>query len=201
VKDAELEQLRAELSSQMSRKRRQPGIAWMPPLLSDFTWERPVLAFDQSLSNCGWVALAIIGGRVVVYNKGTVRPVVAAKGFSRTWNKAYKLRQDLKVILSWYPGYEVVYENPAVHGHRLESSLLASQVLYDLTERKGHHIDAQHACKVLCGAPMRSEERKQAIKTAVARYIRDSETRHWNEHQRDAAALGLTHLYDLRQAA
>jgi hypothetical protein len=192
--------MRAELTATLG-SRGKPAPEWKPLRLFDFAWERAVLAFDQSLTNCGWVRFTIYSGKIVVYSRGTLRPSVSTIGFVGTWDKAAKLRKDLAMILSWYPGVDVVYENPAVHGHRLESSLLAGQVLYELAGERGYHIDAQHACKVLCGRPLRSGDRKKAIRLSVARYIPGSETRAWNEHQRDAAALGLTHLHDLRQAA
>lgn len=193
--------MREELSA-LAGPPKAPALQWEPPGIREFLWKVVVLAFDQSLSNCGWIAFSIHNGKIVVYNKGTLRPRTGERGFMGTWGKASQLRQDLAMIISWYPGADhIVYENPAVHGHRLESSLLAGQILYELSLDKGQNIDAQHACKVLCGRPLRSDDRKQAIRAAVARYVPDSATRHWNEHQRDALALGLTHLYDLRQAA
>jgi hypothetical protein len=55
---------------------------------------------------------------------------------------------------------------------------------------------------VLLGDPKtKSEDRKAAIKEAVCRYIPEAAGRTWNEHTRDALSVGLTRLFDLREAA
>ena len=63
-------------------------------------------------------------------------------------------------------------------------------------------VSPTHVSAVLLGDPkIRSEQRKPAIKAAVARYVPETAGRDWNEHERDGLSVGLTRLYDMREAA
>jgi hypothetical protein len=67
---------------------------------------------------------------------------------------------------------------------------------------KAHVVSAQHVAWVLTGCARYEDgtARKQAVKRALAALVPGSDGRKWNEHERDALAAGLTHLWDLSQA-
>ena len=94
-------------------------------------------------------------------------------------------------------------EAPSVGGgYRTESSLVAGLTVYRLAPRKCVPVSATHVSAVLLGDPrIESKKRKGAIKEAVARYAPETAGRDWNEHERDALSVGLTRLYDMREAA
>lgn len=200
----EMDRLRGKLSKGKPR-----GKLFEPPRLLDFAPGIHVLAFDPTLTNCGWVRLEIKldDGQpwLQVWGHGTIRPRTDEKGFMATWDKARYLNDELALIIrraSRWPGSVVVCETPWVGsgGHRTESALMAGSVVYLYAGELFRPVSAQHAYSVLCGGrrPATSQAKKD-IAVSVARYILDSAGRGWNEHERDAAALALTYLYDLNK--
>jgi Holliday junction resolvasome RuvABC endonuclease subunit len=184
-----------------SSRRKIVKEAWEPPRRADFAPGQPVMAFDASLSNTGWVLLSVTYGGLFVHAKGTIRPQTELTGYRETWRKAVILRQSLDEMSHVAIGAShIAAEAPMVAGgHRTESSLVAGlQVVQWAAPRPVTDVGATHVSSVLLGSGrVPREERKAAIKAAVARYIPGSADRSWNEHERDAAAVGLTHLHDL----
>lgn len=195
--------------SQSVRRRlaeaRKPPKEWSPPTLADLAGNVEVLAFDPSLLHTGVVSLCLVRGEIaldaiMVHFNGTINLSSELAGFKRSWDLAHKLREHLgkHVPVMMSPHY-VAIETPAVSGMRTESSLLAGCQVWSVFSYLGDRrrlIQANHVSAVLCGNPGHD---KKEIAAAVARYIPDSTGRHWSEHQRDAAATGLTLLHDLQQ--
>ena len=202
VSPARIDELRAALEHKSRVPASKPQ--WQPPGLEEFETCKQVLAFDASLSNVGWVSLRVLADplRVDVSAKGTIRSVTDQRGFLETWAKAVKVTAALKELAYYFALADYVpVESPSVGGgYRTESSLIAGlKVWEEAPADKRFAVSAQHVARVLCGdARIPADRKKQAIRGAVARYIPGSESRSWNEHQRDAAAVGLTHLWDRR---
>jgi hypothetical protein len=187
------------------------GDVFRPPLISDFATGEYVLAFDPTLTNCGWVRLEVMGANyaggplVNVWDKRTIRPSTGHTGFMATWDKARLLNDELGTTIrsaveacAW-----IVCETPWVGsgGHRTESALIASTFVYMHAGEHFRPVSAQHAYAVLCGGRRPPTARaKKDIALSVARYIPESSGRNWNEHERDAAALALTFLHDLKRS-
>src|SRR5205823_1464066 len=94
---------------------------------------------------------------------------------------------------------DVVVEAPSVGGgSRTESSLIAGMLVWAELPGGCPAISATHVSAVLLGDPrVRSAERKKRIRAAVIGYCPGAAGRDWNEHERDALATGLAHLWDL----
>lgn len=196
---ASLGQLEARLAG---GRRKSAQEIWEPPQLSDFEPGITVFGFDGSLGNAGWLSLLSTGTRIMVRCKGTIRPETDLDGYRGTWERAVQLNDALfDLAASEFPlAHLIAVEAPMVAGgHRTESSLIAAlQVWQRADPCKRIDVGATHVSKVLLGnARVSRDDRKNAIKAAVARYIPGSEERTWNEHERDAAAIALTVLWDL----
>jgi Holliday junction resolvasome RuvABC endonuclease subunit len=195
-----LDEMRGQLRAS---SRRRPAEPWTPPRTTDFEAAEPVLAFDATLSHTGWVLLDAMGGVITVLAKGVINPQTSQVGYLATWEKAHNLRGALMGMRLLTSGrlYRAVVEAPSVGGgHRTESSLIAG-LMVSLEEPEVVAVSATRVSKVMLGdARVRKEERKPRIREAVVRLIPEAAGRGWNEHIRDAAATGLTHLYDQRQA-
>lgn len=187
-----------------SGRRRSAQETWEPPRLCDFAPGVTVMAFDGSLGNTGWL-LASAGPGITVYEKGTIRPQTVLDGYLGTWERAAQLRAELEMIghLAIGASYIAVEAPMVAGGHRTESSLVAGlQVWQWAAHRAGvarrMDVGATHVSSVLLGnARVPRDKRKAAVKAAVARYIPGSDGRGFNEHERDAAAIALTVLWDL----
>lgn len=186
------------------RKKPRQAESWHFPEMGDFRTFRYVLAFDATLTNCGWVLFVVDYAAVSVIAKGTIRPKTAETGYLGTWDKARSLRYEAEHLVHAWSGracgrFELVVEAPAVAGNRTESSLIAGMLVW-MAAPDCHVISATHVSAVLLGdSRISSAERKKRIRAAVIRLCPETAGRAWNEHERDALATGLTHLYDLRQ--
>lgn len=191
-----MDQLEAQLAS---GQRRKP--AWQPPVLDDFAPLVCVTAFDGSLGNAGWVRLDVGAEWVNVKGRGTIRPYTELTGYRGTWDRAIQLERELGEIGTEFALADyIAVEAPMVAGgHRTESSLIAGLMVWRLAlPSRRLDVGATHVSHVLLGnAKVPAERRKGEIKAAVARYIPGSASRAWNEHERDAAAIALTVLWDL----
>jgi hypothetical protein len=180
-----------------------PKPEWTPPRLEDFQWRVPVQAIDQNLTNTGVIRLRIVGyGTTDVLFRETIKPEPAwpLDGFSDMFERAYLLRNEL---VSRLVSMDTVIETPAVQGYHRDSSLLAAQACWDAVRglswgTRASLVSKQHVGKILCNDPKAS---KAQIKAAVCRYIPEAakSTDGWNEHTRDAVAIALTRLYDLKR--
>jgi hypothetical protein len=179
--------------------------AWHPPGITDFAWERRVMAFDASLANVGWVVMIIQGGAPVIEGHGTIRPRQDDDGYMGTWQRARDLHRQLwgqGLVLRYMYDDDVLkaVEAPVVGaGHRKESSLIAGMMVW-MESSPIEVISATHVSAVLLGdARIRSGERKPAVKKAVAALVPEAAGRGWNEHERDSLSIGFTALWDLKQ--
>lgn len=184
-----------------TKPRSKPRPEWTPPSIEDFAWEMTVQAFDQTLTNIGYVQFMIIKGEVRVADHRTIRPK-PSKGldsFTYGYEQASLLGDEVDDLLLC--SSEVVFEMPAVTGYRIDSSKMAGQAIYDRVHASRFHYKAvmvskNHAATILTG---NKDAGKPEMAEAVARYAPETVSRKWNEHQRDALALGLAHLYDVKK--
>jgi hypothetical protein len=182
---------------------------WQPPGWDDLFQRRVIIAFDASLVNTGWVLFRAWLAGVDVIGHGTIRPVTEETGYMATWERARQLEAalwDESLVIRCMRDEETLMavEAPPVGGglHRTESSLIAGLTVWRQAPGKCAVVSATHVSAVLLGEPgIRSRKRKPAIKAAVARYVPDSSGRGWTEHERDALSVGLTRLFDLKEAA
>lgn len=180
---------------------------WHPPAITDFLPGARTLAWDASLANAGWVLFQVSDRRVEVEAHGTIHPRQSLDGYMGTWQRMRDLRDTLwdhPHLIRWMhdPGILKALEAPLVGGgFRKESSLIAGGVVWGESESCAALVPT-HVSAVMLGDPrIRSTGRKAAIKAAVLRYVPEAASRGWDEHQRDGLSVGLTRLYDLREAA
>lgn len=193
-----------QLRGQLQTRRKAPAApAWRPPQLADFYHRMKVLAWDATLSHCAWARLEATEEEILVHAKGTIHPHTQRTSFLGTWDKAYELQSEVgKVLLDVGYGAHRVVEAPlaAGTGSRSESSLIAGLLVWMDDPKKCTVVSATHVAAVLLGDhKIKSAERKKAIRAAVIRLAPQAAGRNWNEHERDALATGLTHLYDERR--
>ena len=192
-----VEDARAQLRSRRKPRGEEP---WRPPSWSDFYQSVRVLAFDATLSHCGWAGITAWDDRIEVWARGTVNTSTQRQSYLGTWDRAAELHRELGLIdNSCGYGARIVVEAPSVGGgSRTESSLIAGLLVTMLRPEGGcTAVSATHVSAVLLGDPrVRSAERKKQVRSAVVRLIPEAAGRDWNEHQRDAVATGLTWLYD-----
>jgi hypothetical protein len=170
---------------------------WRFPAIGDFYQALPVLAFDATLSHCGWVLLEV-QDRVIVHARGCINPRTQRRSYLETWDKAHQLQSEIDWILKYRETVHRVVEAPSVAGgNRTESSLIAGMMIWMNNPQLCDTVSATHVSAVLLGDPrVRSADRKKQVRDAVIRLIPGAAGRGWNEHIRDAAATGLTYLHD-----
>lgn len=176
---------------------------WHFPVLAEFRHEQWVLAFDATLTNCGWTWFRVMETGVMIGAKGTIRPETAETGYLGTWDKARLLAWGIKGLTLTYlcdtiTPADLVVEAPSVGGgSRTESSLIAGMLVWLESPARCRVVSATHVSAVLLGDPRcRSAERKKRIRAAVIALCPEAAGRGWNEHERDALATGLVHLHD-----
>jgi Holliday junction resolvasome RuvABC endonuclease subunit len=189
--------------------------AWQPPRFEDFPQGAEVIAFDPSLASTGWAWLRVAQDQIMVLGKGTIRSVTSKTGYEGTYERAHCIASALPGILMTIPfsiddqpsRVYIAWEAPAVGGgHRTESSLIVGYLVWEAARQRPwgivNHggavpVQANHVSKVLTDNPKHD---KKEIAAAVARYIPESASRDFNEHIRDAVAVGLTRLLDIAAA-
>jgi len=189
--------LRAKIAE--SKKPKASRKQWSPPLLSDLA-EGHVLAFDQTLSNTGmaWVINDKQGLRAI--DCANLKPPTDIyKGHEGSIRKGLWLQytfQRLRGECAGRNAQEIVYEQPAVMGYRIESSLMAAFALR-LAWPTAEGIYNQHAKAIFLGS---GQHTKADVKACINSYIPNwQRTGPWNEHVRDAVLLGMTYLYDQKK--
>lgn len=191
-----------ERAKEAAKGRKQPKV-WEAPHWSDFASDVRVVAFDQSLSNTGWVDFQMTStGVLMVYRRGTIRSNVETKGHIGTMDKADSLKRALMGESA--PTYaRIVGEVTPVMGHRLESSLLAGYVLRQVYPDV-EFISRQTALALLL--PLDQRKEKKHSREVLNRYasadasgVFSERAMPWNEHQRDALMLGLTYLHRIKE--
>lgn len=184
--------------------------AWTPPTMADFAAGVPVLSFDQSLANTGWLYFSVREAQVLVHARGTLRTSSSLTGWRANFAQAEQIAHamgpqvDDKLMeapeeVPRFPE-AVVLELPSAHGHRTDSSMLAAYEIdrYSRTWWMPTLFMAiQKSRTILGGSNIRND--KKGGHKALARYLPESASRQWNEHQRDAAINGLAYLHELKQ--
>lgn len=185
---------------------------WSAPALASFAQNTAVLSFDQSLGATGWVYLLVRDGKVDLLGRDTLRTKdpEGVTGWRASFARARAVRHAMPKVddfLSvWADAMQprwpeaVVLEQPPVSGYRTESSMMAAYEIDAYAQewwRPTVFMSIQRARTILGGSDARND--KKAGHKALVRYIPESETRQWNEHQRDAAINALGHLYELNQ--
>lgn len=185
---------------QTATKRPSRRKAWEAPAVTDFATGICVRAFDQSLTNTGWVDIEIWPGlsEIRVWGRGTIKIAVASKGHTSTMDKADVLKQRLESFAGGWDGDLVVGEVTPVMGYRLESSLMAGYVLRQVY-RKVDFVSRQSALALLLPPDKRHE--KIHSRLVLERYllVGTAAQKRWNEHERDALMLALTRLHQMAQ--
>lgn len=175
---------------------------WTRPEPPDFLWGKPLQVLDQSLGNCGLVRFEITDdGMIIVWAVMTLRPKIDPEytSFRASYEKTFWLREQL--VGELLP-ITTVMETPAVGGHRIESSLLAGYAVWDVVrdsqDQPPAMVSKRHVGLVLCNS---ADASKSEIREAVGWYLPASlaSSGGWNQHTRDALAIGLTYLYDLKR--
>lgn len=172
-----------------------------PPVVEDFTPDVQILAFDQTLTNCGWCLINTEDGDISVPDSGTIRPpVMNQRGFEATLTKSIILSRHVADLLQRLYGQfeDIVLELPSVVGYRTESSLVAAVTICVEADRLGlpqpHLVSRQAAGSLLCGD-------RHAPKAVSSETVNRLVTKHptgtgqWTEHVRDGAFVGLKNLY------
>jgi hypothetical protein len=183
---------------------------FIPPWAMHFCKNIMVSAFDPSLLHAGFVRLCWPAGNdaPLVLDHATINLATPLKGFMATWDLAEQLDRSITGLFERTIGESswIAIEGPPVGGgdlRRRESALIAGSVIYRVAVSRRcsfSPLQPRHISKVLTGTD-KPLDRKKEIAEAVARYIPDSVNRSWSEHQRDAAAVALTFLYDLALGA
>jgi len=197
--------LRSQIKDARDALARKAPPPWRFPALSDFTHYRWVLAFDATLTNCGWTWFMVTPEGVMVGARGTIRPRTSQVGYLGTWDKARGLAAETTPLIERHirqvPLAALVVEAPSVGGSRTESSLIAGMLVWMDEPEDCVVVSATHVSAVLLGDPRcKSAERKKRIREAVIRLCPEAAGRDWNEHERDSLATGLVHLHDERSS-
>lgn len=174
---------------------------WQAPQVDNLRHKR-ILAFDQSLNNTGWVFLENDWNGLRISQRGTIRGQSDEKGFLGNYQKSLGLMQMVTRIMVMHPlpPDMVIFEQPAVVGHRTDSALLAGQVIYlaavgtlRTTPVRMVSNQAMKSALLAPGERLRGAEGKRAVGKVVEALIPvDARAEGpWNEHVRDAAALAI----------
>lgn len=185
----------AEMSFGDRLKKQVGALEGSPPRL--VFRETRVLALDQSLANTGWVLLETGGDSVRVVFKGTLRPKSQSLSHEGTYEKAASLEAMLEqVALKCLPllssDFVVVMERPSVRGYRVESALMAGREVYRMSHRLvGSDPVMVSNLTMRKTFGLKAKDPKAKVKEALVPYVPEVGGREWNEHMRDALALGL----------
>lgn len=199
-----LEELRGRLcertfSTTSKRRTRE----WTPPAPGDFAPGVSVLSFDQALTNTGWVVLRADETTVRLLATGTIRTKRRKEltGLPYTFDQLDQIAEELAVIARQHgEANRIVAEYPNVGGgYRTDSSAMAAREIHRVFPDL-KLISNTHARSVLGGPKCAKDNSKRELHNAIIEHLDETPAR-WNEHQRDAAALGLTHLYDMKAHA
>jgi hypothetical protein len=177
---------------------------WSLPLSRDF---RPgnILAFDPSLSACGFVALSIDDNGITVHEAIKFpNPIVYATGNEENYLKALTLTSEVR---RWRceTGFHkflwpYVHEAPPVGGGRIkspESALLASLAVrfaMEPMEFRGMITPAAHK-KFICGNSKATKQEHHAALAELAKTLPiNGYEKITNEAKRDALSIALYYL-------
>jgi hypothetical protein len=173
-------------------------------------WSRPatipdgrVLMFDQTFSKTGWCFLTVQKGVLDVVDKGFLQepPIPDTPKFEdilqRTEWMYDRMCQVMATCRLHTYDFTVGHEAPILHGNRVEASLMGGfacrLACRHVLGKKPRIIENRTMLGLLVPPDERyNQVGKSHIKRALMPYWDVSHG--WNEHNRDALALGLTHL-------
>lgn len=154
-----------------------------------------VLAFDQTLTNCGWAVWDAWTQKVEACGCIKVESRYPYTGFDLTFEKARILEEALTKVLNEQALAvdTIVMEMPAVTGFRTESSLMAAEKLLTVCRQLGLPkplmIARNTAAAMVAG---NGKATKQETSEVVNSIVKDRPKSPWNEHVRDAVLLAIT---------
>ncbi len=160
--------------------------------------ERRILAFDQTLTNTGWVLFEAYGDEIQILRKGTLKCQTTLNSHESLLDKAdqleihlYRLTERVSPLVTH--DFMVVMERPAVAGFRTESSLMAAREVARMCDSMNWPwtMVANNTMKKFLG--LKTKSKKSEVRDALMKRV-DVSSREWNEHSRDALALGLTYV-------
>lgn len=195
----------ASLRARLQGGKPPPPPEWISPQLKDFRRGLIVTAFDAALLHTGWIRFSwpAYARLPLILAHGTFNPgAPGSLGYLATWEMAARLDRELETGLFHevvHIGDHIVIEAPPVGNaalKRTESSLIAGGVIYRQATKRGFKVTTVavgHISKTLLG---NIGHDKKAIGAAILPFFPDADRRDWSEHQRDAAAAGLTYLHD-----
>lgn len=199
-----IDELRTRVCDRSTKtgRRRSPKHDWTPPTLEDFAQDQNVLAFDQALVNTGWALLRTEPEGVRLLATGTIKTKSHPHltGLRYTFDQLDQIHRQLQELRDQFLNrtYVTVGEYPNVGGgYRTDASMMAAREIHRLFPTT-RWVSNTHARAVLAG-PQGKESKRELHNTLVQHLI--ELPRRWNEHQRDAVALGMTYLYDLKAHA
>lgn len=174
----------------------------------DGWWHGMMVAFDQSLSNTGFLIVKFsVDGAHVVSETGMIRTETPAslRGHAANLSRSTAVFRQVVELLEGECPDMVLVETPPVGPKmsRPESSLLAADAVFHAVEsvNREHHTQigyglgaAQRAKKFLTG---KANADKKAIRDPVLHFLPDLKNYSpLNEHIYDAAAIALTYAKD-----
>jgi Holliday junction resolvasome RuvABC endonuclease subunit len=186
----------------------EPDGSPMAPLpILDIRYRGRVLAFDQSLSNTGYVVLDTRGknlelGPPLFLATGMLKAKDDLKGHEKTLDRALDLFWEIQdVCREWRPD-AVVFETPPAGGRmsRPESSLLAAHTLRLAAVIENPFVKVvmmsrQKAAKRWTG---NGNADKRVVRAALEEVLKVHSIRHVdgprNEHVYDALSIGLLYM-------
>lgn len=158
------------------------------------------MALDQTLTNTGWVLLESGQGHVEVLRKGTIKCQTDFKSHESLYDKSEQLMYHLAILTDVIApltthDFVVIFERPSVRGFRIESSLMAGREVVRMCEAMGWQWEmvSNLTMKKFLGIKIKGSK-KSEVKDQLVKYVPDVSSREWNEHSRDALALGLTYI-------
>lgn len=197
--------IEASLAEKAATLKKKPGKA--KPV-----WARPevipdgrVLAFDQTFSKTGWCFVIVKGGKIEVVAKGFIQqpPIPDTAAFEDILQRSELMHDRVKDVI-WDTmrhtyDFDIVHEAPVLHAMRVEASLLGAfavrMAAKAIASRKPVIIENRKMLGLLVPPDQRYNQiGKSHITRALLPYV--DTRRGWNEHNRDALSLALTHLHD-----
>ncbi len=203
--EASLAEKAATLRAKAPKSRK---VIWNRPVPSSFS-EGTVLSFDQTFSKTGWCLVRVEDRSIDVLAKGFIQepPIPDTAKFEDILQRSewmydrigHVIRSEVIDRALDGDGFTVIHEAPILHGMRIEASLLGGFAVRIATRRALGTIPVIVENRRMLAVLVPPEERlNQAGKSHITRALLPYwDTRKgWNEHNRDALALGLTYLHD-----
>lgn len=178
---------------------------WAPLTPADLGQGR-VLAFDQSLTACGWVAVESVAGRIEVIGADKVPDPYAddPKGVERDLKRSVHVFRQALAVIDILRDYALAHESPPnpsqVKGGGTGSLMgaVAVRAAAAVHNRPIEMLGAQPGKKIVCGSGTATKaEAHRALKEHCFPWIRGSEAV-TNEATRDALMVALLWLYRRR---